>query len=92
MTPFDRACRKLCCPAGCTAKKFGEDAINCSANGEYIKATLKDVLTAIREPSEAMLEAWAEARPEDAIYDDPRCARADWQAMIDALIAEGTGK
>lgn len=83
MTPLERAARAL------------SDGPHPS---EWCWEKARAVIKAIREPSEAMVDAWMDATLElpdgmqhDAPADvvDPYQARSDWRAMIDALLEEG---
>lgn len=73
------------------------EAIALAINGSYLSRTraLADAATAVRslhsagfvivpiKPTAEMIEAWSTAHP-DAEFTDENCARADWEAMIEA--------
>lgn len=96
MTPLERVTRALAANLEEQAKKLGSVA---SDAGRYpvldgcfdMQEAARAVLTAIREPSEAILNAMRDTVPVegmewDYVYSD---AVEHWQAMIDAALAEG---
>ncbi|MEJ5979495.1 hypothetical protein WG901_22770 [Novosphingobium sp. PS1R-30] len=83
MTPLELAARSLCNNEG-----HDPDRVGLSNNGDHYWTTYvgkaRAVLEALREPSEAMLEAvYREMR-----FDDGTALKA-WQRMIDAALEEG---
>lgn len=93
-TPLRRAAR---------AVQVELDRLGLPADGEEwdrddYASIARAVFQAIREPSEAMIEAWFDADlelPEGVSFEAPADivdryhAISDWKAMIDAAIAEG---
>lgn len=81
MTPIERAARALYKTGDFDPHQFGEDAVWPDLV-DYVRA----VLSAIREPSHAMLDAHIAAK--DCFDDVEGQAYVDWHAMIDAAMAE----
>jgi hypothetical protein len=87
MTPLERAERAL-------AENLSTFLTDIDGSNEdvVLRNAVRAVLTAIREPSEGMedhgqgaiLERWVKAEGPDV-----DSAKASWQAMIDAALAEG---
>lgn len=74
----------------------GEFVVEGGFRGDDFFADIaRTVLAAMREPTNAMIEAWTDASPAGdvmAMSDEDAnavCATADWQAMVDAALAEG---
>lgn len=88
MTPLERAARALYRTDDFDPHQFGEDRLWPDLV-DYVRL----VLHAIREPSEAMLDAGSEivrsvrqAESDFAVQDD---AKSAWRSMIDAALEEG---
>jgi hypothetical protein len=54
---------------------------------EFYRKTVRAVLQAIRDPSEAMVQAGHDL--DSGIFDNEAPPEQRWQAMIDAALAEG---
>lgn len=79
MTPIERAARAL-------VDNYPLDSGESPLDWQEAVPIVRAVLTAIREPSEAMLKA---AEVVDFIGPGENDQAGEWQAMIDALLAEG---
>jgi len=102
MTPLERAARALWVENG---RPYHMDEPSPSMavpeqrpDWQRFVPQARAVLMAIREPSEAMVQAWLDAPldlPEGVSFEapaeiiDPYHARSDWRAMIDAALEEG---
>lgn len=105
MTPLVRAARAMCEARGEDGfpilnadPDFGDYPLTQEGTSDLCPFTESDVITlaravlqAIREPSEGMVEAYADGIAKDAVLDpDAYCLRDDgWAAAIDAALEEG---
>ena len=83
MTFIEKLARVACCPSGFCHNSEMREAVCCQAH-TFIPE-VRAILQAMREPSEEMLLA----RPGEG-FDGPSVleAKAVWQSMIDAALAE----
>lgn len=96
MTPIERAARALCAlnrmdpdatiASGGFQRSVGDMPPAPRKQWEEFAPQVRAVIAAIREPSEEVVEAGAEAWTPGVAGDG---IRTSWNAMIDALLAEG---
>lgn len=91
MTPLESAARAL-------VDNYPLDGGESPLSWQEVLPVVRAVFQAIREPSEAMIEAWFDADlelPDGVSFEAPADivdryhAISDWKAMIDAAIEEG---
>ncbi len=81
MTPLERAARAVCERGWDGSPGYKWENISAAEKDEY-RRDARAVLQAIREPSERMADA--------AIAEDSEDLRAQFRAMIDAALSNGT--
>ena len=84
MTPIEKAARAVCADE-CDVARHGPDRCDCKWWTAHVPA-VRAALTAIREPSEAMVEAMRVASGHQISRTDLRLA---YVAAIDAALKEG---